>query len=113
MLLYTSYFAKSASHPRAKSIARFSPKWYTGPSYLPVAPAWDLVKGIKNGTITREQYTEAYRYHLDSLGEQKVLAGLQDGDVLLCYERPGDFCHRHILAEWLNEKGHTVIEMEV
>jgi uncharacterized protein (DUF488 family) len=21
---------------------------------------------------------------------------------LLCYEKPGDFCHRHIVAEWLH-----------
>lgn len=23
--------------------------------------------------------------------------------VLCCYEKPGDFCHRHILAEWLGD----------
>lgn len=22
--------------------------------------------------------------------------------VLLCYEKPEDFCHRHLVADWLN-----------
>lgn len=24
---------------------------------------------------------------------------------LICYEKPSDFCHRHLVAEWLNECG--------
>lgn len=23
--------------------------------------------------------------------------------ILCCYEKPNEFCHRHILAEWLGE----------
>lgn len=30
--------------------------------------------------------------------------------ALCCYEKPGDFCHRHILAKWLTEK--TEIEIK-
>lgn len=26
-----------------------------------------------------------------------------DNVVLCCYEKPGDFCHRHILIKWLGE----------
>lgn len=22
--------------------------------------------------------------------------------ALICYEKPSDFCHRHLVAEWLN-----------
>ena len=25
--------------------------------------------------------------------------------ALICYEKSSDFCHRHILARWLNERG--------
>jgi hypothetical protein len=25
--------------------------------------------------------------------------------ALLCYEKPSDFCHRHLVAEWLREHG--------
>lgn len=24
---------------------------------------------------------------------------------LICYEKPSDFCHRHLVAEWLNQNG--------
>ena len=25
--------------------------------------------------------------------------------ALICYEKPSDFCHRHLVAEWLNKNG--------
>ena len=25
--------------------------------------------------------------------------------TLICYEKPSDFCHRHLVAEWLNQNG--------
>ena len=24
---------------------------------------------------------------------------------LICYEKPSDFCHRHLVADWLNKNG--------
>jgi len=31
--------------------------------------------------------------------------------ALLCYEKPGDFCHRRLFADWLKEKtGYEVKE---
>jgi hypothetical protein len=32
---------------------------------------------------------------------------------LLCYEKPSDFCHRHLVADWLNENGYDVKELEL
>lgn len=25
--------------------------------------------------------------------------------ALICYEKPSDFCHRHLVAGWLNQNG--------
>lgn len=25
--------------------------------------------------------------------------------ALICYEKPADFCHRHLVAEWLSQNG--------
>ncbi|MCM1500678.1 MAG: hypothetical protein NC124_19625, partial [Clostridium sp.] len=25
--------------------------------------------------------------------------------ALICYGKPSDFCHRHLVAEWLNQNG--------
>ena len=37
-----------------------------------------------------------------------MLSGGKDV-ALCCYEKPGDFCHRHILAKWITE--NTGIEI--
>lgn len=29
--------------------------------------------------------------------------------VLVCYEKPADFCHRHLVADWMKQHG---IQME-
>ena len=113
MNLYTSYFAKSSGHPNAVCIAQQVPKWYCGRVNPILAPTWAMINGIKNGTMSEAEYTSRYIAKLDELGEEYILRGLTDGDVLLCYERPERFCHRHILANWLNSKGHNVKELEV
>ena len=110
MTLYTSYFGKRLKGDNLVSIARGTPQWFTGRCVQLVAPSWDLVTGIKSGSLTAEEYTVAYVKQLDSIGVDKILAMFKDGDILLCYEKPGDFCHRHILANWLNNKGHNVTE---
>ena len=37
------------------------------------------------------------------------MAGTED-IALVCYEKPGDFCHRHLVADWLNEAGYQCEE---
>ena len=39
---------------------------------------------------------------LKNLDPNKVYNDL-DGAVLLCYEESYEFCHRHIVASWLNK----------
>lgn len=31
---------------------------------------------------------------------------------LICYEKPSDFCHRHLVADWLNKNGVKCKEYE-
>lgn len=33
--------------------------------------------------------------------------------ALVCYEKPTDFCHRHLVADWLNKNGYKVQEWGV
>ena len=41
----------------------------------------------------------------------KLAEKSQDEDiVLICYEKPGDFCHRHLVANWLRHQGYPVEE---
>lgn len=38
----------------------------------------------------------------------RMIYGFNVGEndiALICYEKPSDFCHRHLVAEWLNKNG--------
>ena len=72
----------------------------------------------------KELYTERFEKEiLDKLNPEDVvkelltLAGNFKGVnyspeiVLVCYEKPTDFCHRHLVADWLNEYGYDVQEL--
>lgn len=34
-----------------------------------------------------------------------------DDIALICYEKPSDFCHRHLVAQWLRDNGFGCSEM--
>ena len=55
---------------------------------------------------------------LDTLDADKVveeILRLSEGKdaVLICYEKPDEFCHRHLLAEWLILHGYDCKELEL
>lgn len=118
MRIYTSYFGRLTMLDNRRiwpiSIARWPPKWYDRAEMKTVAPTAYMVKG----DITREQYVKMYKDILSRLRVEDVIADINrlsfGHDVaLLCWEKPEDFCHRHLLADWiLNESGVLVEEFE-
>lgn len=109
MKIYTSYFGNLRKLHSAGivpiSIARWNPKWFEGISYKVVAPLPEMLRD----NITQQQYIEQYRRRVLSRVDQAVmlkdlerLTGGRDC-ALLCYEKPGDFCHRRLLADWMLE----------
>ena len=65
--------------------------------------------------MEREQYTRAYNQLLKGLSPQEIVRFLEEVSggkdvVLLCYEKPEDFCHRQLVAEWLTRNGVSVEE---
>jgi len=111
--LKTSYFAKAGTHPNAISIAAYNPSWFKGRSYPDLAPPWTLVSMYKKGYISKDDYELKYIKILEELDPQKVIKDLGENAVLLCYEKPSEFCHRHIVAQWLSDRtGITITELE-
>lgn len=113
--LYTSYYARSGKNPKSISISAKSPFFYKGRAYLNLAPSWELLGDYKDGIIDAYGYTERYGQLLKDRGitPEKVVGDLEDGSIMLCYEGPGKFCHRHIVAVWLNQSGKAeVYELE-
>lgn len=117
MKIYTSYFGNSRrlhlAGIKVIGISLYPPKWFYGNSLKQVAPT----KGILFAKDqTEEEYTKRYREevlaHQDMeqfLDAVKTVSGGKDV-ALCCYEKPEDFCHRHILADWIKEK--TGIDIE-
>ena len=117
--MYTGYFGKMKSYPKDKeyryvSIARFN-KFWSGEEYKKLTPPASIIK-IED----KELYTKLYYEQvLNNLNPQEVYNELGDNAVLLCYEKYADieqgktFCHRHMVAKWLEEKlGVEVKELE-
>ena len=68
------------------------------------------VKKIKNGV---KQYSERLNKDREKI-RNEMSAPVWENDnvhvVLLCYEKRGDFCHRHLVADWLNKNGFNCEE---
>ena len=101
------------------SISRTAPINSYDLQLIKLAPNAELLQKYKSNSITNEEYTSVYHNQLLKLENNgyiakfvKALSTLQElhGDVvLLCYEKKGDFCHRHLLAEYLNNNHNTNI----
>lgn len=115
-MVYTSYFAKLNKLPRdivPISICGKAPNWYDGLQYKKLAPKYDFFMKWKE-THDNDYYIEHFQTEvLDELNIDKVIDELgylmsydQSKDIcLLCYEKPTDFCHRHLVSDWLNKNG--------
>jgi len=110
----TSYFANktAASDPQAFSISRWPPRWWgSRRRYIALAPSADLLKRSKAGLPWLDYVEEYKRVVLANLDPAKVYADLSDA-ILLCWERPGEDCHRRLVAEWIESSlGVKVPEM--
>jgi len=109
MKIYTSYFAKEKVLNELGilpiSISLFPPKWFTGQRLHYLAPK----KFMLDDSMTEEEYEKHYIDILEKVDIKTLGITLRDiahgKDVaFLCFEKPGDFCHRHILAKWLSKK---------
>ena len=135
MKIWTSYFANIKQLEDAGiycvSICNKVPAFFKGPNIESVAPNNSILWEYKKSDETdedRERYKQryinevlcVYRFHPEYFTD--LLQSFSDSEngkdiALICYERPEDFCHRHILAEWLNERlssrGITIEEYPV
>lgn len=116
MKLYTSYFANARALAKENvmmvGIALYPPRGYQGLSLREVAPTYSILKM----THSDEEYTRRYKAEilapLDVAAFVEKVRQLSGGrDVALCcYEKPGEFCHRQLLAEHLRERGMEIEE---
>ena len=123
-MIYTTYFAKLKKLPEniiPIAICAKPPAGYAGPIYRPLAPKYDFfVKYKLSGN--KEEFTENYVGQILSqlnpvsvvtnLYYQACLAPNTSDIALVCFEKSSDFCHRHLVAEWLRKAGYECREWE-
>lgn len=114
--IYTSYYAAIRKFTKNReyifiSISSSTPEWFNGDKYTILAPEWSLVNLYKSGKINKEEYKLSYLSLLNkrNINPITIINNLKYNSVLLCYEKTGDFCHRRILADWLNEQTGIII----
>ena len=109
MRIYTSYYANLKKIPNTIvpiSIAGKAPDWYNGLEYKKLAPKYRFFqewKKNKDNNFYIRHFHDEVLSHLDPNAIYNELSELIGGKdcVLLCYEKSGDFCHRHLVAEWI------------
>lgn len=122
-MIYTSYFANLKKMPKdiiPIAICGKSPKGWKGLEYKKLAPKYWFFQ-VWKAIHWNEFYIYCYEKEvLDTLDPHEVvvelfrLAKLKNPDVkdivLVCFEKSGDFCHRHLDANWLNDYEYEVKE---
>lgn len=138
-MIYTSYFAKMKNLPYGYipiSICGKAPDYYSGLQYKKLAPKKDFFlewKENHDNNFYIEQYNSRVLnglnpyevvndltlllppqiQMLNSITNCPIWANPNINIVLLCYEKPDDFCHRHLVADWLSSNGINVKELEI
>lgn len=111
--IYTSNYARHGNNPLAIAISLTVPDWYEGKQLEYLAPKSDMVGKIRKGSANYNQrkYTREYLDILNArnVNAEQLINSLPDGTLLLCYESPGDFCHRRILADWIERKTGFIV----
>lgn len=109
--LYTSNYARSGEHPLSYAISAKPPEWYRGKRFSQLAPTWEMINDYKSGKITKQQYADQYieLLRVRNIASEDVVDAFPDGTRFLCYEKRGEFCHRRVLAEWIERETGVIV----
>lgn len=118
-MLYTTYFAKLSKLPlffTPVAICVKPPVYFNGKIYSKLAPPYDLVIRYKNSGDEQmfiTEYNEKVLSQLDPFVVESELNSFAGSKhiALCCYEKSGDFCHRHLVSQWFNANGISCSEL--
>ena len=107
-MIYIGYYSKVKDYKKAGytvvSISRTEPFQVDGKISL-LCPDEKILWEYKHGEIDEIEYTCQYKEQLERIGIKNILMAIHkfgENVVLLCWEAPDKFCHRHILSEYIN-----------
>ena len=121
-MYFTSYFANFGKIPIGVipvAICGKAPDWWRKLQYKKLAPSWSIWSEWKydhhNNDIYTARFNNEILANLDVNIVMRQLLELTEGKpfCLMCYEKPGDFCHRHLVADWMKSAGINIEEYMV
>ncbi len=109
-MIYTGYFDKLDDYTQIGlvpvCVAGYPPKGFKGVCYPILAPKKVWWQEWHDKNLSNDWYELKYRETvLDKLSPFQVRDDMQSFGkdiVMLCYEKPSAFCHRHLIAKWMN-----------
>lgn len=121
MRLNTCYFAKTSivlAADMVPIVISTSVPFWTDEFILydKLYPPNDILWDYKNGKISEQEYIKKYRNDiLAKLDPHEVYLELEElsggkNICFMCWEKPNQFCHRHIVADWFRKAGYSVYE---
>jgi len=114
--LYTACYGRARALPPDFTQVRTSrgiPEWWHPArriDALPLAPSPQVMSASKVGRPWQPIYRQQLELLYRSGVLEKVIDGLPENSVLLCFESDPRDCHRSILAAYLVEKGIATVK---
>lgn len=112
-MLYTSYYAnvKKLGNIVPICISQKIPFYASKlKRYRALAPSWEIINSPSSEYV--KLYYELILRKLQPFEVLNDLSAIANNKefALICYEGPGKFCHRHIVADWL--QSNTGVQFE-
>ena len=110
-MIYTGYYSKTTEYEQnvliPVGISGKIPDGFNGLRYQKLAPKYDWWHEWHDKKLSDDWFKQKYyETVLNQLNPATVVQELEvfgKDIVLLCYETPEKFCHRHLVAKWLNK----------
>ena len=120
-MIYTGRFENLTQYKQRGlvpvSIAGYAPDDYKEIQFKTLAPKYSWWKEWHDKKLSNDWYRTKYQETvLDKLNPKVIanrLKAFGENVVLLCYEKPNEFCHRQLVAAWLNKAGIPVQEYQL
>lgn len=118
-MIYTSYYSNQNINDNYIKVGISLTSPYKVHTIKQLYPSWELLNSYKSN-MDEEEYIRRYNKEvldklnpLDIIGQIRRISMSNGGKkiVLLCYESPNKFCHRHLVAKWLSKNGYRVEEL--
>ena len=106
-MILTSNFKIAGHLPQAVAISLGVPRGWRGARCIVLAPPRPIIK-----IMDPETFMPLYKAQvLDKLDPHKIIKDLGgDNFIMCCWEDPGVFCHRRVVAAWMQKHTGVLVE---